>query len=359
MTSRLQKVFSHAQPESYLGQIRFANSEFSKDFREKLEKMYVTGTSQKIDGVDSIELNQLINGEEYPLNNSNKIINCYIEPSIEPVEIDVETQYGKFAWNFYRTRLAEKIILSNSEKSIIVLKLEFLKTNILNLTVNSSPQHANSISEIIYVHSALLALFDRLFNGKPLQLSDMISSVKNELEFWQRVHKIEESLSINFDPNVIDPRMLNEAMQEVDELYLLLVEKAFLRENRGFSSFTAGSFSRKMDAPIVNINDKFALNFNTNYEINIWGVKICVYSVCVAFNHIIDSIKENDESGEVIVSLREDESNPRYISLRGFMSEKDQEEEHNRLNENFSENIKAYENAETFEKLYKEKILWE
>ena len=350
-------MFSHAQPESYLGQIRFANSEFSKDFQEKFEKMYDTGISQKIDGVDSIELNQIINGEKYPLNNHKNIVDLYIEPHKEPVDIDVVTQYGKFTWNFYRTRLTEKIVLSNFKESVIVIKFEFQKANKVNFTVKLNPQYANSISETIHTYSALLALFSLLFKEDPIELLDMVSLVQKELKFWQRAHKIEELLNIKFVPNLIDPKMLNEAMQEVDELYLLLVEKVFLRENRGFNTFVAGSYSRKSDAPIGDINGKFALSFIANYDINIWGVEICVYSVCVAFNHIIDSIKENDKGEETIISLREDEGNPRYISLRGFQSEKEQEEERKRLHENFSENVKAYENSEIFERIYREKIL--
>jgi len=355
MKNRLQQVFSHTQPESYLGQMKFNNTEFSKEFQEKLEKMYKTGDPQKIDGVDSIELNQIINGETYPLDSQQSIVNVYIAPQKEPVKIEVETQFGKFTWDFYRTVLDEKIIVKTLKKSIVDIKFEFLKTNIVNFTVKSNPQCASSIIEIIHTYSAVLALFERLFNESPSQLSDIISSFQNELKFWQRAHQIEEVLNISFELNLVDAKRLTEDMQEVDGLYLLLVEKLVLRENKGFSSFTVSSLLKKGDVPIANINDKFALSFNSKDEINIWGVKICIHSICVAFNHIIDSIKENKE---VTVFLREDESNPRYISFKGFISEKEQEEESIKLNENFSQNIKPYENAKTFEELSIEKALY-
>ena len=357
MKNRLQKVFSHTLPESYVGQIRFSNAEFKEDFQKKLEVMYETGSPQEIDGVIGLNMSQLINGEKYPLDEHENISKFHVFPHAEPVEINVETENGNHTWNFFRIRTNEKIILKNSEKSIVFIKFEFLSNHKINFTVKSNPECANFVDEIINTYSALFALFGLIFKEEPSELSDIMSSLKEEIKFWQRARKIEEVLNIRFNTTLIESKMLKDDMQKIEELFLLLIENVFLRENRGFTSFTASSFTKNSDNPIGAINDKFALSFITNSEINIWGVEICTYSVCVAFNHIIDSVKENETGGEVIVSLREDEGNPRYISLRGFKSEEEQEQEENRLKENFSENITSYQNAETFEKLYREKIL--
>src|SRR5699024_8945480 len=238
MKNRLQKVFSHERPEKFIGQIKFANSEFSKAFYAKLDKVYETGSSQKIDGVDSMELNQLINGESYPLDYYEKICDLQILPQKEPVEIKVTTEYGEFTWIVNKTKIKEKIILNKQEKSIIFMNFEFLNNGTLSFRLKANPQHASSTIEINKAYSAVLALFSMIFKDEPIELSEIINSLKNELKFWKRAYKIEQLLNIEFKPDLIEPETSNEIMQQIDELYLLLVEKVSLRKNQGLTSFT-------------------------------------------------------------------------------------------------------------------------
>lgn len=343
MKNRLQKIFSHDKPEKYTGHIKLNGSEFIKKFYVKLEELQQTGSSQKIDGVDRIELDQTINGKNYPLHSNGNVSNVHILTQHEPYEIKVQTEYGEYKWVFDKMELKEKIILRNQENSVFVMNLEFMANSTLSYSGKANPQYANSVSEIIETYSAVLALFAMTFEEEPTELS----TLRNELKFWQRTYEVEQLLNAEFKPGLLDLQTFHEDMKKFDELYLLLVKKIFLRENKHISSFTINSLSEIGNPPELNINDKYALQFISNIELNILGQEICIYSVCVAFNHIIDSVDKNDETGEIVLYTREDESSPRYISLRGFGSEQEQKEEHLRLSENFSENVKEYFDAGT------------
>lgn len=358
MKNRLQKIFSHEYPEKYIGQIKFTDSEFSKVFYEKLGEVYETGSSQKIDGVDSIELNQFINGEKYPLDSYEKIIDLHIFPQKEPVEIKVRTEYEDFIWVFDRIKLKEKTILKNNKEDIFYVNFEFLKNSTLNFRVKANPQYASSIIEINKTYSAALELFATIFKDEPIELSEIINSLKNELGFWMRAYKIEQLLNIEFKPDLMELETSNVIMRQIDELYLLLVKKIALRENQGLTSFTINPSLEKEETPIIKDKEKFVLNFSSSQELNILGQEIYIYLVCVAFNHIIDSVKKDDKTGEIIANMREDESSPRYISLKGFASKEEQETEHQMLNENLSENIREYEKAETIDGINKKKLLY-
>lgn len=353
MGNRLIKVFSKAQPEHYVGKMKFSSQELKKEFIEKVRILQETGISQEISSVDSIDTKQIIDGEELPHHKYNKIKNTIISLPIDIIEISVLSKYGEHTWKFNRTKLIGKVILENKESNVLSFKQIFDENEMVRIEYKVNPELANSVYELNTLYAASIELMNKIFTEIPEELHSLVEKLKYELEYWERVYEVEKLFEIQFDLSQYTNEKFNEIKYDVEELYFLLVEKVVLRKNYGIETFLLELLPDNNDFISEYQGKKIALTFVSEIEKKILGKEISLYIVCAAFNNIVKDILEGDGNNKVVISLTESDSEPRYVSFKGFLSEKEQAEEHKRLVSNQSKNIKPYEEALSLNELHK------
>ncbi len=351
MKNRLKSTFSNDKPSMFLGTIKFEDENSYGEFEKKLRIVYETGTPQRISGVDKMVTDQKINGRTYPLEEYDGIAELYIAPSVEDVPIKAHSEFGNYVWSFKRISTKEKVTVSNDENSIVYIKFDFIHSkDKLTFSYKNNPKSAKEIVQIIEVYSAAIDLFDTTFTKKPKKLSEIIEGYKRSLIFWKRVHCIEQTLDVTFDPQKISDDSSDEEWIEI--LYASLIDKYPIKEYTTISEIIGFPENNHEFKEGQNL----AFTFDSDKKFNILGVEIQFFRVNVAFNLIIDSIEKNNVTGEFLIKTREEDLHQSYVSYRGFINEDQRDAEKKMLMSDFNNGMVVYREAQTLKQLINRQI---
>ena len=351
MGNKLKSVFSTEMFELG-GSIRFKDIESSRKFSEALNLLYDEGNPVEIDGVESVSIRIKDGGVVYPPSVHEHIEKCVIFPSKEPIPIEIETVSGKKMVTLYRYQTKREVIIETATDAVVYLKLSARKDNptfhfIYRMQLDKA-MRIKDIAEGIYDAIGIVKMFfgstdaQNINEGKA-EYINMIRSFQFTGKYFDKLCALENKLNIAFDPQKIEN--IDESASDVYELYLLLIEKKPIRLNARLTTTTAtgitiadDTFEHKLGAPLELIFDGEAA-----YEI--CGQTIRLHTANLLTNAIVKAI-ETDSTGMTHISYGDTDSNPMYISYRGFIRKSDATNERKRI----MTHKKKYEDAKTVEK---------
>lgn len=351
MGNKLKSVFSTEMFELG-GSIRFKDRESSQKFSEALNLLYDEGHPVEIDGVESISTSIKDGGAVYPPSVHEHIEKLVIYPSKEPIQIEIETISGKKTVTLNRYETKREVIIETAADAAVYLKLSAQKDNpTFHFTYRMQLDKAmqiKDISEGIYDAIGIVEVFFGLTDAQNInegktEYINMIKSFQFTGKYFDKLCALENKLNISFDPQKIGD--IDESASDVYELYLLLIEKKPVRLNAKLTATTAtgitiadDTFEHKLGAPLELIFDGEAA-----YEI--CGQTIRIHTANLLTNAIVKAI-EIDSTGMTHISYGDMDSNPMYISYRGFIRKSDATNERKRI----MAHKKKYEDAKTVER---------
>ena len=344
MKNRLQKAFSHDMPTHLRGTIKFADNNYYREFIKTFQSMHETGEVQKVEGVENIIMNQVIQGTEYPLSEHCGITEMYISPSVKKTEIPVNTEFGEYIWDFYRTQSKNKIQIKNTTNDIVHIIIEFdLENENVNFSYKTSPTVAQSITKIVETYNAALELFSYLFKKAMEEFPQYFEHLRKSITFYMRIIEIEKCFGIAFCPQNITNEPLDQ--DKVAELYLSIVKGNIIRENRGIDNFSMDCCDEIPDN--VKAGTMLSVCFLSDFDVEVYGVILTVHTVNVVINVLVDSVEEDVIDNKYIIKTRDTDISPMYISYKGFTTEKCQKYEMDKLTSDYNEKVKRYSDAKT------------
>ncbi len=209
------------------------------------------------------------------------------------------------------------------------LKFEFGKqTQKVHFTYRLQSQYANKTRDVVEGFGIAIGIFDKLFRSdaeqEPSDDSNSLHTMKRifqySYEFWRKLSLIEDEINVSFDPAKIGN--IKENVQDVEELYLLLIEKKAIREDGKLTSTETTGITIKSDKYIPEIGQKIALTFIRKVTYTICEQNITIHTANLLDNAIIKEIIKN-ESGEMKVLYDDTDSAPMYISCTGYKSQEE------------------------------------
>lgn len=355
MGNKLKSVFSTKMFELG-GNIRFNDTESSRKFAEALNLLYDEGYPIEIEGVESISTRIEDGGIIYPPSVQEHVEKLVISIPKELIPLEIETTSGKktVALNRYQTK--REVIIETGEDAVIYLKLSALKANpTFNFTYRmqlSKAVRIKDIAESIHDAFGILKVFfgstdaQNIKEGKTDYIN-MIKSFQFTGLYFDKLCALENKLKVTFDPQKVGN--IDESANDVYELYFLLIEKEPIRLNAKLTATTStgitivdDTFEHQLGAPI-------SLTFGGEATYEICGQSIRVYTANLLTNAIIKEFK-TDSSGTTNIIYGDTDSNPMYISYRGFIRKSDATKERKRI----MAHKEKYEDAKTVEKFIAE-----
>jgi hypothetical protein len=133
--------------------------------------------------------------------------------------------------------------------------------------------------------------------------------------FFKRLYLVEQELELSFQPMQIKDTEIVEG--ELEELYLLLIEKKVIRLNAKLNATESTGITMESGAHKLEVGSKIDLTFLGESEYTIYGQKISVHTANLLSNAIIKEVKQGEE-GTIKVLYGDTDNRPMYISYTGF-----------------------------------------
>lgn len=351
MGNKLKNVFSTEMFELG-GTIHFKDIESSRKFSEALDLLYEEGNPVEIDGVQSVSTRIKDGGVVYPPSVQKHIVKFIIAPSKEPTPIEIETVSGKKMVTFYRYETKREVIMETEMDAVVHLKLSAQKDNpTFHFTYRIQLDKAMRIKDVaegIYDAIGIAKMFfgstdaQNISKGKA-EYINMMKSFQFMGKYFDKLCAIENKLNVTFDPQEIGD--IDKSASDVYELYLLLIEKKPVRLNAKLTATTATGITIADDTFEHKLGAALDLTFGGKATYEICGQNIQLHTANLLTNAIVKGI-ETDSTGMTHLSYGDTDSNPMYISYRGFIRKSDATKERKRI----MARKEKYKNAKTVEK---------
>lgn len=326
MSNKLKAVFSNQMFELG-GNIQFIDYDSYCKFLDALQLVYENGQTVEVDGVSAINT-KIKDGElEYTHALDMNISQVLVGPSIESVPLNVITEDGERIANFRRYQTNSKVIFETGEDEIVFLRLSLLKgTPNINFSYRMQLNKAKCAKEISESLHIALAVIDRLFKkdikeGPNISNTDIttLSGMKRSFQitrlFFDKLVCLENELDIKFDPSKIDT--IDDNIIDVEELFLLLIEKKIVRLNAKLTSTESTGITFEADAAVPELGAEIDITFIGERIYSIYGQDIHVYTANLLSNTVITEIQVHDNNVKKVL-YGDTDSKPMYISFSGF-----------------------------------------
>lgn len=334
MSNKLKDVFSNKMFEIG-GNLSFLNQEAHNKFLEAIEIVYDEGRTVKVDGVSAISTHMKDGNMIYPFVVESIPTELVVGPSIEPVYITIDTVCGKKDIRFQRYRKKSSVVLETMENAIVFLKFVLEKDGQqVQFTYRMQMQFAKNVKDVVESYSIAIAILNSFFKPNNEQdASDDIDSlymIKKTFQmaysFWNKLSLIEDELALSFLPEKIDS--IDENVQDVEELYLLLIEKKAVRMDVKLVSTDSTGFTLACDKLTPKIGQAIDLTFIREISYSIYGQNITIYTANLLSNAKIKEISEI-ETGVFRILYDDADSMPMYISRTGHKTSNEAKQEAN------------------------------
>lgn len=328
MSNKLKDIFSDKKVD-FGGNISFKDHEAYENFLEALKLVENEGKYVKVEGVTSVQTTASDGESQYPFLEQGEIVDFIVCPSYDEVPFEVDTAEGKQSIIFKRYHTKSAVILETDKNAIVYIKMTFEKgTTKTTFSYKTQPEKAGNIREITENYELVLAFLNRLFSSeKKKDFPDefaIIENIKDYLtksaKWYQKLDTIEHLLNLSFNLKQIDDA--SNTPMDLEELYLLLVEKKILRLNAKLHATEATSITVNAKANQLEIGSPLDITFQGTAEYLICGEKILLHTANLLSNAIVKEFEQLDD-GSTKVLYGEDDSNPMYISYSGFLSEEE------------------------------------
>lgn len=346
MANKLKDIFSDETID--LGcNVHFRDNESYNSFLEALQIVQNEGRSVEVEGISSLDTKVRDGEYEYPFSEEKILTHVIVAPSTEDVPMVFNTEIGEKTILFKRYHTTNEIILETDKNDVIYFKIVFIK-NSSNIKFTYKAQHclAKTIKDIVHTYITALALVNKVFRYDNTQdLSDndaMIFRMRETLiEFeslFRRLYLIEQELGLSFNPTKINDKENYE--EQINELYLLLIEKKVIRLNAKLNATETTGMVLESETDELEVGNKLDITFQRELEYTILEQKISMYSANLLSNAIIKEIKK-DENGIAKVLYGDTDIQPMYISFTGFKNLDEAKQEMNAIMEHKNEYVHA------------------
>lgn len=358
MSNKLKDVFSDKMFEMG-GNLSFRDKEAHDKFLESLKIIYDEGRAVEVDGVSAISTSVKDGDMIYPLMIESTPTKVIVYPSVEPVSITVDTACGKRAANFRRYETNNDVIVESNSNEIVFLKFAFRKGgHQVQFTYRMQSQFANKARDVMESYCVAIGILNHFFKPDNEQdISDNLDSlhtIKQSFQitylFWKKLSLIEDELALSFDPVKIGN--IDDNVRDVEELYLLLVEKKAVRMDAKLEATEATGITLESDKYIPEIGQAIGLTFTSKTTYLICEQAIVVYTANLLTNAIIKEFSET-ETGAIKILYGDTDSTPMYISCTGHKTPDEAEVESSLIFKD-KERTQKYHDALTVKEYYRQ-----
>ena len=216
----------------------------------------------------------------------------------------------------------------NDEKIYIQYIIDKEK-GIINFTIKSNDNNIESIDEYIEVNECIrdilvdgLYIENSLINiDKSTQNDLYIDDVKNKINIWKKVKKIEEVLNLKFDIKSFD--LDEEGIEDIFVLYKTLVEKKAVKRYEKIENFSYKS-DQIEDDTIEDLKkvkgSGIYLEHECTYILNIFKKDYEFYGVIGYFNMYISKIENDKKEKQYNVYMKNYKDKQMYSGMILFQN---------------------------------------
>lgn len=325
MANRLQDVFSNDDYELGL-KLYFDNIGDRADFLKALNAVYDEGNKVELENVTAFSPVYTRGSVEYPLT-IGEVSSVTIIPAYIPIPIN--TRIGKREIKFKKCKKDGTTILETDHDAIIYLRISRGdNSNIVSFTYRVQYQYAKSIAEILESICDLLGFMDYLVGedrGKQDRseldgLFKMRKAAEAICTFFERLCALEQELNLIFDPKNIGE--IDHFMQDVDELYVMLVLKQIIRPNVEITIPEDAGITLETGNRIPKIGTSLDMVYVGAIKYTIFGHEILVHTANLLSNAVIKEVRIDNNKRIKLLYDRSDDK-PMLLACKGFANEKD------------------------------------
>ena len=322
MSNKLKNIFSNKEC-TIGGNFTFKDKESYKKFLDSLNSLQDTGNPIKVEGILSIRTGITNGNNYYPLMINDTPDAVFITPKYENIPMIVDTESGEKKIIFQRYSTSSGTILQTVEDAIVFLKFLFSDNGKIQFSYKMQIEFAETVEQVVESYQAAIYVFDHLLKPDDEQNvasdSDAIDTIKNSFfisySFWKKLKQLQDIFKLSFNPTKIGK--VSDMIPDIEELYLLLIEKRALR----IKLASAQSIDTKVDikkSPLK-IGAKLNISFCSERVYYICEQKIVIYTANLLINAVIKEIEKTDT---VITKLLygDSDSMPMGISFTGYLT---------------------------------------
>lgn len=358
MSNKLKDVFSDKMFEMG-GNLSFRDKEAYDKFLESLKSVYDEGRAVEVDGVSAVSTSVKDGAMMYPLMVESTPVRFMVGPSVEPVSITVDTACGERTANFRRYETNNDVIVESNSNEIVFLKFAFRKGgHQVQFTYRMQSQFADKARDLMESYCVAIGILNHLFKPDNEQdISDDLDSlhtIKQSFQitylFWKKLSLIEDELALSFDPVKIGN--IDDNVRDVEELYLLLVEKKAVRVDAKLTTTELFGITLETSKDLPEIGQTIGLTFTDKITYLICEQAIVVYTANLVPNAIIKEYSET-ETGTIKILYDDTDSSPMYISRTGHKTPYEAEIENSLIMKDTEHTLK-YHDALTVKEYYRQ-----
>lgn len=315
------------------GNLKFRDQESYNKFLEALEAVYNEGHRVKVDGVSAFNTNMKDGDMVCPFMVETQPTEVIIGPSVETISITIDIIDGPKNIEIQRYYTKNDIIFQTKEDEIAFLKFSFSKdSHNVQFTYHMQVQFAKSAKDVMESYCTAIGILNFFFKPEHEQNSskdlEMVHTIKKSLQlmysFWEKLSLIEDELGLSFDP--IKVGNMDDHIQDVEELYLLLIKREAVRVNAKLTSTESTGITLESNDKTLKIGQEIGLTFTSKTLYSIAEEDITIYTANLLSNAIIKEIIEAEEGATKILYDGTD-SMPMYISCTGHKTSAEAEAE--------------------------------
>ena len=341
MANKLREVFS--KKESYLnGTIKFNDTDSRRKFITALDTVFKEGKTIGINGVDEISMSVESGTGTLPVENYTNVIDVLVGPSKESFSIKLECNGEIIDFTLACYNIEKAFVIETPHDFIISTRIIIEEgTNKAKISIRPEIEKASDVESVlksICIEEKLLKEYFFASEDQKENLDMIFEYLGSIRELFDKLNFVENTFNIKFTPAAININE-GESQRDLYELYLLLREKKVIRINAKITDTISGHYKfAQNETPIE--GKEISMTFIGKAEYYLWGQKLKLYSANLVNNVVVNAV-ETLEDGQIRILYRERESNPMYISFRGFITEEEAREELQHIMDSKEEYINA------------------
>lgn len=350
MSNKLRDVFNKNE-RILKASIQFIDADSSREFAKALSAVYKDGQAVKVKGVKSMSVSIDSGISSLPISNCESVTDVIVGPSFDEIKLSLDIDGETVVFPVIRCRIDNGCIVQTKEDFIICTKLTFNEnTGTAKVSLKPCIERAKDIIDVlrsVKTEKAFLATFFAPDINTKSELDIAFRHLDEIYSVFEKLKYVADTFEKRFVPSSINLNDLS-SQRDLYELWFALKEKKAIRLDARLVETSSTSITMGKNNPIV-VNHKLDITMRSTVEYSLWGETIVLHCANYLGNAIVKSI-ERTEDGQLKVHYGEKESEPMYISYKGFLTEEEACEEHKTMMDHKEE----YVNAKTVDQYMQE-----
>lgn len=328
MANKLRDIFNN--DDIYLkSKIDFNDLEFSRQFQNALKKVYETGEPVKLDGEATMSIGVNAGNSILPLEDYERITDIVVGPSLERIDISLEIDGKKTPFPLDMYLLNDGCVIQTPLDHVFFTKM-ILHPNAKTANIKITPHYdkASNTTEVLNSIKQTESLIRVFFVDDQDGVNSGIDTIKDQLkaiyEVYEHLKYVEEKFNLTFTPKKISLDD-EDSLQDLFELYLAVRDGHAIRINEKLTSTESTGMVVDLDQEIKE-NEPISITFLGRVYYHLWDKEAMVYTANLLCNALIKSVETIDDDKKR-VTYGDVESNPMFISYKGFLTEEEAREE--------------------------------